>query len=529
MVTGSFRQLTKGLLILPLVTVVAPAQVKQPVRIEPGLEDAVSWKWWVEPSEENDWGLRLADERAPEEAVGTGAETGTGSVATAAPVVRPTSYEVVRGDALSKIARKFGMTVAQLKTANELKSDLIKIGQVLKIPTREELRAMAPPEPEPVPEAVENPENGTGDSTGGGTEEGAEPPKPRINEVPVEVRFSRQTRTVFVQAYLDRKGFSSGPIDGFPGGMLEAAEELYRSVNTEIMPSDSMVEIALDDMGDAYTYYTLKAEDFRFIAPSVPGEDEGTRGGKKSDDEEEAVEPPPVTFDELTDQDFMAYTSPWEFVAERFHCAERFLRKVNTKIKGEPKVGTEFKVPNVEPFEIEKAFAGELQPASDPAKPVRASVVNLERLEVYEGEKLVAAFPLSRARPDLRGRGRWTILDVIPRPRLVTKGERKGQANLQLTPVQEEPVAPLPDGIPRATPVVRTEQDLAAGPNNPLGLVWINLAKSGSSEALPYGLHGTSIPGRMKTQESLGGFRLSNWDIMRAVRMLPRGTVLEWR
>jgi lipoprotein-anchoring transpeptidase ErfK/SrfK len=62
-----------------------------------------------------------------------------------------------------------------------------------------------------------------------------------------------------------------------------------------------------------------------------------------------------------------------------------------------------------------------------------------------------------------------------------------------------------------------------------VGVYWINLAKADSTTPLPYGLHGTGIPNRMKTQESLGGLRLTNWDIARAVRMLPEGTPLAWK
>ena len=47
-------------------------------------------------------------------------ETGT----PAAP--RPETYEVKKGDALIKIARKFDMTAAQLKQFNELKDDRIQ-------------------------------------------------------------------------------------------------------------------------------------------------------------------------------------------------------------------------------------------------------------------------------------------------------------------------------------------------------------------------------------------------------------------
>ena len=44
------------------------------------------------------------------------------------------TYKVKQGDTLSGIAKKYGTTVAKLKTKNGLKSDMIKIGQTLKIP-----------------------------------------------------------------------------------------------------------------------------------------------------------------------------------------------------------------------------------------------------------------------------------------------------------------------------------------------------------------------------------------------------------
>lgn len=45
-----------------------------------------------------------------------------------------TEYIVRSGDSLSKIAKKTGSTVAALKTMNGLKNDTIRVGQILKIP-----------------------------------------------------------------------------------------------------------------------------------------------------------------------------------------------------------------------------------------------------------------------------------------------------------------------------------------------------------------------------------------------------------
>lgn len=45
-----------------------------------------------------------------------------------------TSVKVAKGDTLWAISQKHGTTVAALKKANKLKSDVIKIGQVLKLP-----------------------------------------------------------------------------------------------------------------------------------------------------------------------------------------------------------------------------------------------------------------------------------------------------------------------------------------------------------------------------------------------------------
>ena len=61
----------------------------------------------------------------------------------------------------------------------------------------------------------------------------------------------------------------------------------------------------------------------------------------------------------------------------------------------------------------------------------------------------------------------------------------------------------------RQTPEVRQiKQNLSIppGPNNPVGLVWIGLDRAG------YGIHGSPNPERIGEAESLGCFRLTNWD-----------------
>ncbi|MFM8363540.1 MAG: L,D-transpeptidase, partial [Verrucomicrobiota bacterium] len=231
---------------------------------------------------------------------------------------------------------------------------------------------------------------------------------------------------------------------------------------------------------------------------------------------------PPPSYNELISAPLLAYRSPWEFVAERFHCDETFLRKLNARLPTHPPAGSVFRVPNVAPFEIEKIPARDIQPAPDSS--ISAVIRDLAALEVYQDKKLVAVMPLSRARPGLRGRGEWKILDAIPRPRLATIQEPRV--------VQVEQTGPFyvnPNPTPRPAPaVLAREQFLPAGPNNPAGVVWINLAKAGSADPLPFGLHGTSTPSEMFGYESLGGFRLANWDILRAASLLPPGTPLQW-
>ena len=129
-------------------------------RIEPGLENAVKWKWRVVPSDEKHWGLEMpAPTPSPPPAV----------TPTPPPEIRPTFYEVKHGDALILIARKFGMTVAQLKTFNGLQTDKIRVNQMLKIPTLAELSAIAPPIKKQKP--AKSTESATGSEARGGSDQ----------------------------------------------------------------------------------------------------------------------------------------------------------------------------------------------------------------------------------------------------------------------------------------------------------------------------------------------------------------------
>ena len=441
--------------------------------VEAGLEVAVEWKWSVVPADDPEWGVPLPDPLAAKTPGGSG--------------VRPATYEVKKGDALIKIAGKFNMTVPQLKQFNELKGDLIVIGQILRIPTMQELLMMAPPPPDPKKKPVVE--------------------VAQADELDLGSDDESELANVRLQVFLDREGFSPGPIDGESGTTLRMISEIYQRSHTDASSPEFLHSKARAKVERPYTSYVLRMEDLKFIKPpeEVPKPPAKQRGTKSK-----APPPPPLTIEDLLAEGFLGYKDAWEFVAERFHCDEAFLRYLNPLVKGTPGVGTGFQVPDVIPFEIEKALDPPLQPLADPQNPVTAAVVELSRLEITRNGKLIAVMPVGIARPGLRGRGTWTVLDAIPQPRLATRREPR-----------DAPMAALVGS--------GDEEYLACGPNNPIGIVWINLAKSDSTDPLPYGLHGTSIPSQMARRHGIGGFRLTNWDIARAVRLIPAGTALEWR
>ena len=71
---------------------------------------------------------------------------------------------------------------------------------------------------------------------------------------------------------------------------------------------------------------------------------------------------------------------------------------------------------------------------------------------------------------------------------------------------------------------VKTKRKLtvAPGPNNPVGLVWIDLTASS------YGIHGTPGPEAIGKTESHGCIRLTNWDAVDLAMMARLGTVVRF-
>src|ERR1700730_18426453 len=62
--------------------------------------------------------------------------------------------------------------------------------------------------------------------------------------------------------------------------------------------------------------------------------------------------------------------------------------------------------------------------------------------------------------------------------------------------------------------------EIAEGPNNPVGSVWIDLTKAS------YGIHGTAHPETIGKTESHGCVSLTNWDAIELAHMVSKATVV---
>jgi len=284
-----------------------------------------------------------------------------------------------------------------------------------------------------------------------------------------------ETTSVRLQIFLDNHNFGPGKIDGQMGEFFRKALLAYKRANG--MPTSGAVDASLlAEVPEAYTTWVVRPEAENFVGElaSTPTEQARLKALK--------------------------YGSILELVCERFHAAEAFVRKLNPGMNLEQlQPGDTVRVPNVNPFKIEDMREGFV-----PDKPefaARKLVVDTRErfLEIHEGDKIIAEFPITPGSSKLPAPiGTWKILGIATLPWFRHD-----------------------EGVLNAG--VKTENffNLPAGPNNPVGVLWMGLNK-------PHvGIHGTNNPETIGRAASHGCIRTANWDAARIKDMVTKNCRVE--
>jgi lipoprotein-anchoring transpeptidase ErfK/SrfK len=273
-----------------------------------------------------------------------------------------------------------------------------------------------------------------------------------------------------VQVALDRAGFSPGEIDGRAGSKTRLALSEFQK-SASLQPTGVLSE---------ETLAALRAPAEPIVAYTITGQDvAGPFIGVMPSDMMERAKLPALT-----------YTAALEALAEKFHASPALLGSLNPGAAWA--AGDAIKVPDVEPFELPT------QAVKSAAGAVEVFISGATRSLVVRdaGGKILMHAPVTiGSQKDPLPLGDWKVVGVSWNPVFNYNPDLFWDADS-----------------------THAKAKIPAGPNNPVGVVWIDINKE------HFGLHGTPEPATVGRTESHGCIRLTNWDATKLGRLVSPGT-----
>lgn len=265
------------------------------------------------------------------------------------------------------------------------------------------------------------------------------------------------------QVLLDRAHFSSGEIDAAYGQNLHTAISGYQKANG----------LKRSGIVDAPTWAMLNTDSAPILVPYTILET----------DVAGPFDPIPAEWADKAKMKVLGYTSVEEALSEKFHVSPKLLARLNPG-KDFSHTGEEIVAPNV-------AASSELPKAVKVIVDQSDHTLSL----VDASGKTIAQFPATTgSKHDPLPLGIWKVKGVAHNPVFHYNPKLFWDAD--------------PTDVKATIP---------AGPNNPVGVVWIDLSKA------HYGIHGTPEPSTIGKTQSHGCIRLTNWDATALAQSVATG------